>query len=479
MTASIFKYTGFIFCFIIVFCNSAKAQSKLLIKHDLLNNKTAYYTVSAAGDTLLSVKPRIRKSTAIVLTINNVNTFYYVGAVTLQKRISEEANNQGVYNPFNLLARSFGGTYAAALPSLELKTTRANATTEIQYKAVQLFDAFNSIYEAIQKEDALYRKLKLHEAELTKIKYSINKTDAQVKEAAGDYMQQYLLQLYKGWQQKQVPVYWNDITMKMHKDSIAALYRNLMAVKAEIPADTRVGGESFSVRYAKAAFYYSELQQLFDTEYKNNNAFTNEYRLLYNLFEEIMNASFVYEFKASADAQTAGIKLALSPNVVTGSKDTTFRYFQLNRNSFGIRMRNSVGTGFSFFADQKNYFVQQDSTIGSSKADQFNPVFASFLHFYRGSDAPVKVGGVLGIGIPLSNEKNVQFMTGLTLILGNNDNFFLSAGVAGAKINRLDKGLKPGAKVANRDVALPLKSFYDLGGFISISFNLNMLNGKK
>jgi len=69
-------------------------------------------------------------------------------------------------------------------------------------------------------------------------------------------------------------------------------------------------------------------------------------------------------------------------------------------------------------------------------------------------------------------------MTGLTFILGNNDNFFVSAGVAGAKINRLDKGLKPGDKVANRDVALPLKSFYDLGGFLSISFNLNMLTGK-
>jgi hypothetical protein len=218
---------------------------------------------------------------------------------------------------------------------------------------------------------------------------------------------------------------------------------------------------------------------LAETEYQNGDEFIKKLNAIYNSYDDIANASFHYSFTTECSNQTAGIKLVLYPKSIEDGKDTVTRFFEVNKPTYGLRLRNSIGIAFSSFKDgNRNYFVKLDSTVGDSRGDRFNPMIASFLHLNFGQFETVKPGILLGIGIPLTNERNINFLAGGSLILGKNESFYISAGVAGAKVSKLDKGLKPGDKVPNRDYSLPYKSFYDLGFFLSLSFNLNVLTNK-
>lgn len=131
--------------------------------------------------------------------------------------------------------------------------------------------------------------------------------------------------------------------------------------------------------------------------------------------------------------------------------------------------------------NERSYYVRQDSIITSSKANLFNPLLCSFVHFYNGNSGGLKLGGALGVGISIANtEKGIAFLSGLSLIFGRRDEMLLSAGVAGSRITVLGKGLKEGDKFNQGiNVALPTEALYRAGGFLSFSFNISSFKSKK
>ncbi|RYF85275.1 MAG: hypothetical protein EON98_07025 [Chitinophagaceae bacterium] len=155
------------------------------------------------------------------------------------------------------------------------------------------------------------------------------------------------------------------------------------------------------------------------------------------------------------------------------------QFFQLNGKK-ALKVRNSVGAAFTYFtANNTNYFIGADSVIRKSGKDLFNPLISTFVHFYSGRMAGIKLGGAFGIGIPLTGEKkDINFLLGLTTAFGQNEPILLSFGVSGAKVNKLTNGYEVGQKVKETSADKLVSSGYDIGGFVSVSFNLSNL-GKK
>lgn len=474
------KNALFVACFLFFIAFSSNAQDPIYIRHDFLTQKTIYYKLSGA-DTVWLTHLKVKKKQAFIVDVQNVNTFYYNGNMNLEKRTQEAFNSKTIFAPFSILTKTYSGAFSGILPIIEkIRTTRGKAESVMQSKATSLLSSFEDVYQRLRQDDAFYKRLQINEAYLSFLKRDLTKTEQQIKQEAKTYMETNLPSLLSSWEQKKLPETKNDMYLKLRLDSVKMLYQELTALKTETTEDFNVDGETFITKFQKTGYYYAQIMNLAETEYKNGDEFTKKLNAIYNSYDDIANASFRYSFKTDCSNETAGIKLAVYPKSADDGKDTVYRYFEVNKPTYGLRLRNSIGVAFSFFKDaNRSYFVKLDSTVGSSQGDRFNPMIASFLHLNFTRSETIKPGVLLGIGIPLTNERNINFLAGGSLILGKNENFYFSAGVAGAKVNKLDRGLKPGDRVPNRDYSLPYKSFYDLGFFVSLSFNLNVLNNSK
>jgi hypothetical protein len=464
------------------FCSMAivsNAQEPVYIRHDFISQKTTYYKL-AGTDTVWLTHLKVKKQQRFIVDVQNVNTIYYNGNMVLEQRTQETLNTKTIFSPFSFLTKTYSGAFSGILPIIEkIRTTRGKAESVMQSKAMSLLGSFEEVYQRIRQDDATFKKLQINETWLSILKKDLTKTEAQIKEDAKTYMQTNLPSLLAAWEQKKVPETKHDMHLKLRLDSARMLYQELTALKTEAKEDFNVDGETFHTKFQKTGYYYAQIMNLAETEYQNGDEFIKKLNAIYNSYDDIANASFHYSFTTECSNQTAGIKLVLYPKSIEDGKDTVTRFFEVNKPTYGLRLRNSIGIAFSSFKDgNRNYFVKLDSTVGDSRGDRFNPMIASFLHLNFGQFETVKPGILLGIGIPLTNERNINFLAGGSLILGKNESFYISAGVAGAKVSKLDKGLKPGDKVPNRDYSLPYKSFYDLGFFLSLSFNLNVLTNK-
>ncbi|HEX4958999.1 MAG TPA: hypothetical protein VFV46_12530 [Lacibacter sp.] len=473
------RITQGIACLLCLITNIAEGQETVYIRHDFLFQKTVYYQINGT-DTIWLTKPKAKRQQTFIVDIQNINTFYYSGSIVPEKRTTESLTAKNLLAPFTFLTRTYSGAFAGILPVIEkLKTTRGKSESLLQSEATALLESFEDVYQRIKQDDAYFKKLQLHEAYLVLLKKDITKTEQQLKEDAKIYMQTNLPFLLSAWEQKRLPETKNDMQLRLRIDSINLLYRELTALKTEAKEDFNVDGESFHTKFQKTGYYHAQIMNLAQADYKNGNEFVSKLNSIYNSYDTITNADFHYRFNLEGSGETARFKLTVYPTSAEDGKDTVYRYFEINKPTYGIRLRNSMGIAFSSFTNSnRNYFVKLDSTVGYSRGDRFHPMIASFVHFNFGRSKTIKPGFVSGIGIPLTNERNINFLAGGSLIIGKNESFYVSAGVAGAKVNKLDKGLKPGDKVPSRDYALPFKAFYDLGYFISLSVQLAALNNK-
>jgi hypothetical protein len=209
-------------------------------------------------------------------------------------------------------------------------------------------------------------------------------------------------------------------------------------------------------------------------------SFLNELAGVEKIYNEIMYTSYKFSYSISGNPDINELKLDIFPRADSLGKDTITKYFRIQAKPV-LRIRNSVGIAFTYFDDKNtSYFVKPDSTIGKGNGDLFTPVLSVFMHFYNNKSTGFKWGGTFGFGIPLLGEKkDINFMLGLCSLLGRNEPVILSAGVTGAKVDRLGKGWRVGQKTPNLSFQIPTSSQFRVGGFVSVTFNLNTISGKQ
>lgn len=136
----------------------------------------------------------------------------------------------------------------------------------------------------------------------------------------------------------------------------------------------------------------------------------------------------------------------------------------------GFKVNASVGMAFgSFFRPSEKYFVRE-GMIESRPEGTFVPALASFLHFYTVGKSNLSWGGSVGVGA--QQGQSLAFFLGPSLLLGKRDRLVVTAGIMGARAQRLDEGYAAGDAFDGDSGDLPLFQPYEAGVFVGMSFNL-------
>ena len=195
------------------------------------------------------------------------------------------------------------------------------------------------------------------------------------------------------------------------------------------------------------------------------------------ILEELKANTFSHTFRTLADGDRLRLKLRLDP--IDSVRIPGLSARQLSTLEVpvygGFKINASIGVSFGSFFDRPQGYFLRDSLIVSEDRDSYSPIITSFIHFYRQSAGALSVGGAFGIGLSIGNDSGAQalnFLLGPSFILGQGERIALSAGLMGGKVDRLGQGYQVGDSLISEAGALPLRSVYELGFFVGLSFNV-------
>ncbi|MCB0551582.1 MAG: hypothetical protein KDD19_28715 [Phaeodactylibacter sp.] len=195
------------------------------------------------------------------------------------------------------------------------------------------------------------------------------------------------------------------------------------------------------------------------------------------VLEELKANTFSHTFRTQAKGDHLKFKLQLNP--IDSANTPSLRSRQLSAVEVpvygGFKVNASIGVSFGSYFDQPQDYFLRDDLIVSEDKDKYLPIITSFLHFYPQSAGNLSVGGTFGLGISIggdSGAQSIHFMLGPSLILGQGQRIALSGGLMGGKIDRLGQGYQVGDSLISEAGALPLRSVYDVGFFVGLSFNV-------
>jgi hypothetical protein len=450
-------------------------SQQYLIKYDLSNMKSNYFRIGQDTSRVRSVD--LKKNGRIILKVENFNPFYWNAKVTSYKvPVEEESGYGNVFNPLGILTHGFGDILSN-MPFLDLPKSKGNGT-DPNSRFLSTATKYAEQYEKVQMLMNKYEELSVVRMQLQELKYNNTKTEAAIKSEAHDLVAKTLetdslnlLNFMRIGKQ-----YNNELVNTLSE--LNSLNAELQEQFPTVNPDNRVEGKSFKEIAQKTSNSYSALAKVQAMEQKSPAFMMDEVVEVGNLYRDIAKANFNFTYAVNSEPDLSYIKLELFPKDNTVSKDTMVQYFQLNGKK-NLKIRNSVGLAFTSFRNNNSYFVNDDSVIEKNSHDLFTPIVATFIHFYSGNNSGFRWGGTFGVGIPLTGEKkDINFLLGLTTAFGQNEPILFSFGLSGGKVNKLTRGYEVGQKVKQTNTTNLTASSYDIGAFVSISFNLSNL-GKK
>lgn len=436
-----------------------------IIAHDLQKEKTTYLKIGKHNDTLKVRDINIKKNGRIVLQVDNYNPYYWNAKVTAYKKpVDNQASSAGAFNPFSFLAQGFGNFISSAMPKMDLPNAGGQGmNAQVSANTANAMNLYKRNYEQLLVLENKLNELENLKLKLTALKYDITKDEASIKKEAQDAVIKILgtskLEFDDAFS---IGNKW-DNTLQVTIDSSVLLQSLLPKSSSGEPA----------VIIRNNAGKLMTIQK-FNEE--NPHPFLDKVNTAAALYRDIANANFKYAYVINADPEISDLKLELFSRADADRKDTVVKYFSV-RGKGNFKLRNSMGIAFTYFADNnRSYFVEPGANkIVQGKGDFFTPVLSTFIHFYGGGSARLKWGGALGFGIPLQGaQKDINFLLGLSGILGHNEPILITAGISGAKVNKLDKGYKVGDVVGSSFV-IPTRSVYQPGAFLAVSFNLSTI----
>jgi hypothetical protein len=444
----------------------------------MIRETTDYFKVLKQKDTIRVNGISLKKSAKILLEVDNYNPYYWNARVTaFKKPLEEEVSYAGVFNPFSVLGQSLG--LSAMLPNLDMPKISqrgAGASDKKEDIFLSLNAAFQYNYKKLQESLQKAAELNYLEMLLTHLKYDIKKTGYEIKDQAHKAV---------------IKVLGNDTLDFDHSISIGRQFDmqlntasdslNILAAQIE-----KTGADISSLSFYGLAVkdYIGQTKSALDKSRNLSSAtgmtgqlFTQKVAAISKLYNEITGTPFKYSYILNGEPDITELKLEIYPRLDSLSKDTVVKYFPVKSRS-NVKIRNSVGITFTYYKDNnRSYFIKPDSTIGEGKGDLFTPVLSTFIHFYGANQSGIKWGGAIGFGIPLQGDKkDINFLLGLSAVLGRNEPVIISAGLSGGKVNTLGGGYQKGDKMPSTTFQLPSKTGYKAGAFLSITFNLSNLN---
>jgi len=195
-------------------------------------------------------------------------------------------------------------------------------------------------------------------------------------------------------------------------------------------------------------------------------------------YEELLDHRFEKTITLYPEKDLTTLQITLTPLPQQADKVPTRTASPIKVPSHGgLQINASVGISFARYFDQPlKYLVDKDGILIGEELDPFSPIITSYLHFYGQSKGNVSFAGTFGIGLGFGNQESTtcaslsNFFIGPSLIIGKKQRIVLTGGLTGGKLERLDNGLELGDEFM--ESTIPLKSVYELGTFLGISFNI-------
>lgn len=401
------------------FLSHSSLAQQYIIKHDLQADQSQFYVTTKNKDTVAVKSIRMKQPGRISLQVSNFNPFYWNAKVTaFKKPVEEETSQVGTF--ISSLIKGSGSTNFVSLginKGLPLEPAVEKKIKELQLQSVK----FTELSE-----------------KLTALQYDPKLPAVQIKDGAQTAMKE---------------VFGKD---SISQQEIRQMGQELDQAKKYVNSEA---GETV-VRYA----------------------FNDNLAAIFNTYRSIMLTDFSFQYTVNGQTDFSELRLSVYPRNTKDSTvtDTIVRYFPIQTGPV-LKLRNSIGISFNYFADKnRSYYINPDTTIGQGSGDLFTPVLSTFIHFYTSNKNGLRWGGTFGFGVPLLGEKkDIHFMLGLCTLLGKNEPVIISAGISGAKVDRLTNGWKTGQKVPELNFSIPVLSQFRAGVFFSVTFNLNNLTGNR
>ncbi len=455
-----------------------------LITYDIQNKNTSYFLVNRKDTAKIkNIDPN--KNRRITLLVDNYNPFYWNARVTAFKNpLAEEVGYGNAFNPFSVLAGGLGNIMGG-LPKLDLMQSRGNLTKgemdDATFNFVETADKYAGSYQDIKMMNDKLEELKITKLQLKELKYDFLKSENIIKETAKTVVVKSLgtdkldlvnvLEIGKNYNSKL-----NNALFSAGNE-VKDLKQQIKLVNPQYIYEDKTLAEIEKT----ASRSYEQLSNIKQQLDSNPNVLMNQVAEIAELYKDISTANYHFSYVINNEDAITDLKLELYSKIAKGASDTLVQYFELSKKR-NIKIRNSVGVSFSYFDENnRNYFIGADSTIRSGKKDLFVPLLSTFIHFYGGKSKGVKWGGALGFGIPLQGQqKDINFLLGITAGIGKNEPILITAGVAGAPVKKLNNGYKVGDRTRETNADKLTSSGYGLGGFLGVSFNLGgVIGGKK
>lgn len=453
----------------------ASAQ-QYMIKYDLNSQKTNYFRI-ASKDTARVRNINLKKNGRIFLQVENYNPFYWNARVTAYNTpVQEEVGFAQAFNPISVLAGGLQDLFGG-FPLLDMPANRGRFDeSDPQQRFISTAAQYAQSYNKLQALSERHEMLQATELQLKELKYDFTRTEKEIKEEARTAVLKALntdkldmvssISLARQYNQE----------LNTALQTITELHAQLQQQMATVDGSEQHDGVALKDMAQKATSSFANVARLKQLKENNENFFLEEVISVAELYREISSANYSFSYAINSEPNLSDLKLEIFPKQ-SGTSDTLVQYFHLEGKR-NIRIRNSVGVAFTYFsANNTNYYIDNNSTIQSGGKDLFTPLLSTLLHFYGGKTAGIKLGGAFGFGIPVQGDKkDINFLLGSTAAFGQNEPILLTAGFSGAKVDKLAYGYKVGEQTAETNPEKLTTRGYDIGGFISITFNLSNLN---
>jgi hypothetical protein len=193
------------------------------------------------------------------------------------------------------------------------------------------------------------------------------------------------------------------------------------------------------------------------------------------LYEELKDHKFERQLTVYPEGDVTTLHITLTPKGEQNQNLQVLTASPIKVNTFGgLQINASVGISFASYFDAPKDYLVLDGKLFGDELDAFAPIVTSYVHFYGQSKGNVSLAGTLGLGLGLSGNGGgaglSNYFLGPSLIIGKGQRIVLTSGLMGGKADRLARGLSEGDVYSEQTI--PLKSVYELGFFVGVSFNV-------
>ncbi len=471
-------------CLLFLVVENAQAQS-LRIVYDFIQDDIRYYRTKPGNATGKEIgSPIVGRNKVITVEVVNFNKFVYAANATYTSKIVESQSDIGFMDIITPLINPLGSSsFFTALGG--------TLPEEIGRGGVLSTRGASSAYEDILDS---YKQLTSLEASMKSVEYAITKlnklkynpylpTDTIVNMSTHIVSQIFNKPVVN-------PSDFSAVIVSFNADygrSVTNLKTSTYAFLREYNDYATRNTEDFVGRGLDQLVinFNSEVERISKTF--NPEYITQQIDFLETVYTSIISTRFV--FNSSHAAKDDEIDLVLSfykipqneDNIPTEIPDLNnldalpkIKDKKVNIIVRGdMKVTTSVGLAFPRF-ETSDEFINKDSFIVSQNGGKYSPNIAAYVNFYPYTGRTVNLGGTFGVGVPLQDEnRNVNMYMGLTALFGSDSRVSLHGGLSLGQVKQLGEGYKVGDKLLSPNQEVPIRTIWEWGSFVGVSFNIS------